>query len=383
VIFHHIGIAAYLASLLLSPVAGAQGRAVTIGAMYNLTGGQRDLDIPSAEGARLAVAQANAGGGLLGRPVRLRVVDGETKPDIIAEKAKTLFSEAPDIAGLIGFSDTDMVLAAAPVAAKHRRVFLTSGATSPKLPEQVPIYLFLACFGDNVQAAAGADWAYDRLKARAVAVLYNETSSYARLLHNYFQRRFKELGGKVLAVVRYQADNIKEAIGKLPKADLIYLAALPDDVATAIPALRAAGIDVPILGGDGLDIGDAWRQVKRAHQIYFTTHAYISADNPDRRVQAFRAAFTKAYPDKKPDAFSALGYDAAGLLMAAIKAAGSADPGAVREALARTRGFEGVTGTISYPDGSRIPSKPVAIISIDHGTERYMGRLTPKKIPTP
>lgn len=382
-IFHHIGIAAYLASLVLSPVAGAQERAITIGAMYNLTGGQRDLDIPSAEGARLAVAQANTGGGLLGRPVRLRVVDGETKPDIIAEKAKTLFSEAPDIAGLIGFSDTDMVLAAAPIAAKHRRVFLTSGATSPKLPEQVPVYLFLACFGDNVQAAAGADWAYDRLKARTVAVLYNATSSYARLLHNYFQTRFKELGGKVLAVVPYQANNIKAAIGKLPKADLIYLAALPDDVATAIPALRAAGIDVPILGGDGLDIGDAWRQVKRARKIYFTTHAYISADNPDPRVQAFREAFAKAYPDKKPDAFAALGYDAARLLMAAIKAAGRADPGAVREALAHTRGFEGVTGTISYPDGSRIPSKPVAIISIDQGAEKYMGRLTPKKIPTP
>jgi branched-chain amino acid transport system substrate-binding protein len=380
-----IRIAAFIASLLVgaSVGMGAEERAITIGAMYNLTGGQHDLDIPSSEGARLAVAQANAGGGLLGRPVKLRLVDGETKPDIIAAEAARLFSDVPDIAGLIGFSDTDMVLAAAPIAAKHRRVFLTSGATSPQLPEQVPAYLFLACFGDNVQAAAGAEWAYDRLKARTVAVLYKESSSYARLLHKYFQERFKELGGKVLAVVPYRLDNLEEEVDRLPKADLIYLAAQPDDVAAAIPALRGAGFDAPILGGDGLDIGNAWRQVKDARNIYFSTHAYISADNPDPRVKAFREAFAKAYPAKQADAFAALGYDTARLLMAAITAAGSTEPEAVRKALAGTHDFEGVTGTIGYQDGSRIPSKPVAIISIEHGSQQYMGSLMPKKIPAP
>lgn len=237
--FSHIGIAACVISLLFSSVAGAQESAVTVGAMYNLTGGQRDLDIPSSKGARLAVALANAGGGLFGQPVKLQLVDGKTRPDVIAKEAARLFSAAPDIAGVIGFSDTDMVLAAAPVVAKHGRVFLTSGATSPKLPGQVPEFLFLACFGDNVQAAAAAEWAYDRLRARTVAVLYNETTSYARLLHGYFQTRFKELGGKVVGVVPYQRDTIKEAVVKLPKADLIYLSAQPDDVAAAVPAVRA------------------------------------------------------------------------------------------------------------------------------------------------
>ncbi|MEZ5785861.1 MAG: ABC transporter substrate-binding protein [Xanthobacteraceae bacterium] len=380
-------IAAISASILLGVGVGvgtgAAERPITIGAMYNLTGGQRDLDIPSSEGARLAVAEANAGGGLLSRPVKLRLVDGETNPGIIAAKAAALFSEVPDTAGLIGFSDTDMVLAAAPIAAKHRRVFLTSGATSPQLPEQVPVYLFLACFGDNVQAAAGAEWAYDKLRARTVAVIYKETSSYARLLHRYFEERFKELGGRVLAVLPYQLDHIREQIDKLPNADLIYLAAQPDDVARAIPALRNAGLETPILGGDGLDIGEAWREVKDARHVYFTTHAYISADNPDPRVKAFREAFAKAYPGRQPDAFAALGYDTARLLMAAIGAAGRTEPEAVRKALAGTHDFEGVTGTISYQDGSRIPSKSVAIIAIEQGAQKYMGSLTPKKIPVP
>jgi branched-chain amino acid transport system substrate-binding protein len=85
------------------------------------------------------------------------VVDGETKPEIIAAKTRQLIADEREIAGLIGLSDTDMVLAAAKVSAERSLGFLTSGATSPLLPEQVPEYLFLACFGDNVQAAAGAN----------------------------------------------------------------------------------------------------------------------------------------------------------------------------------------------------------------------------------
>jgi branched-chain amino acid transport system substrate-binding protein len=361
----------------------AAERPVIIGAMYNVTGGQADLDVPSSRGAQLAVDEANKAGGVLGRPVKLMLVDGQTKPNVIARETVRLFKREPAVAGLIGFSDTDMVLAAAPIAAKSKRVFLTSGATSPLLPHDVPRYLFLACFGDNVQAAAGAEWAVKTLKARSAVVLYRQTSSYARLLYGYFQARFKQLGGKVLAVRAYTPATIKAAVKGLPPADLVYLAAQPDDVAAAISALRGAGIAAPILGGDGLDIGAAWQQIVQADKIYFTTHAYLGADNPDARVRAFRAAYAKAYPDKEADAFSALGYDTARLLMAAIASAGSTKPQAVRKALAATSGFAGVTGTISYRGGSRIPAKSVSIISVMHGRQSLAASVLPEKIPPP
>jgi branched-chain amino acid transport system substrate-binding protein len=353
--------------------------------MYNLTGGQRDLDIPSSEGARLAIDRANTGTGVLGRQVRMVLVDGETDPEVIERKARALFRDQPTIAGLIGFSDTDVVLAAAKVAARHDRVFLTSGATSPLLPEQVPKSLFLACFGDNVQAAAGAEWAYDLLKARTVAVLYKQDSTYAQLLHAYFETRFKELGGEVIAVEPYTLDPTEFAskVRMLPAADVIYLAAQPDDVALAVPALRKAGIDTPILGGDGLDIGQAWATVTAARKIYFTTHAYLGADNKSPAVRGFRAAFDKAYPDRAPDAFTALGYDAARLLMTAIENAGSTNPQAVREALALTTDFDGVTGTISFVAGSQIPVKSVTIMEVDGGRQSFVANVLPKKVPPP
>jgi branched-chain amino acid transport system substrate-binding protein len=367
-------------------VAGAAGdRPVVIGAIYNLTGGQQNLDIPSLRGARLAVDLANERGGVLGRQVKMILVDGETKPDIIAEKTRKLIADQPEIAGLIGLSDTDMVLAAAKVAAERRLVFLTSGATSPLLPEQVPEYLFLACFGDNVQAAAGAEWAYDALKARTVAVLFRQDSTYTQLLHGYFETRFKELGGKVLAVESYslEASDIGAKVATLPAADLIYLAGQPDGVALVVPALRGAGIESPILGGDGLDIGEAWSKIDKASKVYFTTHAYLGADNPAPAVKEFRAAFARAYPGKEPDAFTALGYDAARLLMTAIESAGSTEPQAVREGLAHTKDFPGVTGNITFATGNRIPLKSVTIMQVDSGGQKFEAEILPRQVPPP
>jgi branched-chain amino acid transport system substrate-binding protein len=376
-----LALAAVAASLGAAEAAG--DRPVVIGAIYNLTGGQQNLDIPSSRGARLAVDLANERGGVLGRQATMIVADGETKPEIIAAKTRELIADRPEIAGLIGLSDTDMVLAAAKVAAERSLVFLTSGATSPLLPEQVPEYLFLACFGDNVQAAAGAEWAYDTLKARTVAVLFREDSTYTQLLHGYFETRFKELGGKVLAVESYRLDpsDISAKVAKLPKA--IYLAALPDGVALVVPALRNAGIETPILGGDGLDIGEAWKGIDTASKVYFTTHAYLGADNPAPAVKEFRAAFARAYPGKEPDAFAALGYDAARLLMAAIESAVSTEPQAVREGLTRTKDFPGVTGNITFAAGNRIPLKSVTIMQVDSGGQKFEAEILPRQVPPP
>ena len=376
-------IIASLVALVLPTLAFADGSPIVIGAMYNLTGGQRDLDVPSSEGARLAVDLVNAGGGVLGRRVRLILVDGRTRPKVIASEAIRMLADNPSIAGLIGFSDTDMVLAAAPVAARHRRVFLTSGATSPLLPRQVPGFLYLACFGDNVQAAAGAEWAYGSLKARTVAVLYRQGSSYARLLHGYFETRFKELGGKVKVVEPYTLDDFEAKAKVLPKTDLIYLAAQPDGVPTAIPALRGAGIGAPVLGGDGLDIGADWAKVRDARRVYFTTHTYLGADNPDPVVKQFRAAFAKAYPGEEPGPFTALGYDAARLLIAAIETAGSTDPQAVRKALAGTKNFAGVTGSISFASGGQIPVKSVTIMAVNGGRQSFVATVLPVVVPPP
>jgi len=382
----HRWLMALAAATLLSsaePGFADEASSVVLGAIYNLTGSQAGLDIPSSRGARLAVDEANRSGGVLGRPVRLVLEDGESRPEVIAAKTAAALADNPSMSALFGLSDTDMVLAAAPVAAEHRRVFLTSGATSPLLPAEVPEYLFLACFGDNVQAAAAAEWAYHDLEARTVAVLLNATTSYTRLLHGYFQTRFAELGGRVVSVESYTPGDIGPAIGRLGKADIVFVAAVPEDVVEAVRLLRAAGIEAPIVGGDGFDVKDSWRNHPEFARVFFTTHAYLGADNPDPRVVAFRKAYAEAFPGSDPDAFAALGYDAARLLIAAVTAAGSPDPEKVRKALAGIHRFEGVTGTIGYPPGGRIPTKSVSILEIDNGRRKLVRTLSPTRVPPP
>jgi len=360
----------------------AEPEPVVLGALYNLSGSQAGLDVPSARGAQLAVDEANRNGGVLGRPIRLVLADGESQPETITARTADVLRRFPTPSALMGFSDTDMVLAAAPLAAKHRVPFVTSGATSPRLPARVPEYLFLACFGDNVQAAAAAEWLYRDRGARTVAVLYNSEMEYTRLLHGYFATRYAQLGGRVLQTSSYAPDAVAKAIGPLPLADAVFVAAGPEDAITATLLLRRAGFAGPILGGDGFD-SDAWREHPEVKDVFFTTHAYLGADNPDPRVIAFRKAYLAAYPGSVPDAFAALGYDTARLILAAIAQAGDSEPAKVLKALASVERFEGVTGELGFRAGSRVPTKAVSILEYSVGRRTLVRQVTPARVPAP
>lgn len=358
---------------------------VVVGALYNLTGFQSGLDVPSAHGARLAAMEINRNGGVLGRKLRLVLEDGESKPEVLRAKAVALIARYPSTTALVGLSDTDMVLGAAPVAAANGKLFLTSGATSPRLPAQVPKYLFLACFGDNVQAAAAAEWAYGEMSMRTVAIVYDADKDYTNLLQGYFRMRFEELGGRVVAARSFKTrDGLNDAIGGTGKSDLVFLSAAdPEDIIDGVRRLRNAGHSGPILGGDGFDAEELWQRHAELGNVFFTTHAYLGKDNPDPTVTAFREAYASAHAGSAPNAFAALGYDTVRLLAAAIARANSAEPAAVLRALAGIERFAGVTGVIDYASGSRIPRKSVSILRVERGRLSLARQMLPAKVPPP
>jgi branched-chain amino acid transport system substrate-binding protein len=372
--------------ILVTLMSGKPAAArILLGAVYNLSGSQSAFDQPSFRGARLAVEQANARGGILGQQVELVLADPASSLAGATEKTRQLVEAHGSMSAVLGFSDSDMVLAAAPVVAARQLVFMTSGATSPKLTTQVPDYLFLACFGDNVQAAAAAEYAYHDLAARTVAILYNAAKTYTTLLQGYFRTRFEELGGKVVAVESYEttADQPR-ALAGLAKADLVFLSAeAPAEAAAGATKLRQAGIDVPILGGDGFDVEGEWAKHPALREVYFTTHAYLAPDNPDSVVRAFDAAYRRAYGGGAPDSFAALGYDAVGVLLAAVEAGRSAEPARVLASLSHLQGYRGVTGTISYAGGHRIPRKSVTILAVRGGKLTFVKQAVPVRVPAP
>ncbi len=353
-----------------------------LGAIYNLTGSQSSLDIPSARGAQLAVEEINALGGVNGKKVDLILKDGKSDTTTLKTVTTEVFLEHPSVRGFVGLSDTDMLLAAAKIAADNFHVFLSSGATSPKLPAQIPYFLFLACFGDNVQAAAAAEWAYDALQAHTVSVVYDSTDSYTQLLHGYFIERYQELGGQVVTEVPYTHGDVASAIPAIQSADFIFYAALPDDVADGIHLMRQAGFSGPIVGGDAYDEPEVWQINGDITNVYFTTHAYLGSDNPNLRVQSFRQSYVDAYHEE-PNAFAALGYDAAGLLMEALRTASTNTAEAVRVAMTEIQGYPGVTGTISYDQDQRIPRKSVTIMRVNFGATNLIDEIIPAKVPEP
>jgi branched-chain amino acid transport system substrate-binding protein len=367
----------------------AKPTTIKIGAIYNLTGAQASLDAPSANGAKLAVKEINNAGGVLGRNLELVLYDGKTDAATIGNAA-TQLAESDKVVAMLGFSDTDMTLAAAPIAAKAGLVFVTSGATSPKLPDQVPDYLFMACFGDNVQAAAGAEYAYNTLKAKTTYLLIDKGMEYTLLLGKYFKERYTELGGQVVLEDTYQTGDKDfsaqitklKALGSLP--DMLYIASGPDDVGTIVKQFRDAGVDKPIVGGDGYDTPLLVEIAgPGAENTYFTTHSLMDAQLGSDAVKKFITAYQAEYKTPPENAFAGLGYDTVKLLADAIKRANSTEPKAIREALATTKDLKGVTGAITFQPGSRIPQKGVTIILVKGGKFTLAAEVVPQKVPAP
>lgn len=338
------------------------GQTVKIGAIYNLEGSQSPLDLPSANGAMLAVKEINAHGGINGREIELILCDGESDSAKVRGCAEGLIEK--NVSAIMGLSDTDMVLAAVPAASAAGIPFVTSGATSPELPEEYH-GLFLACFGDNVQAAATAEYACNEMGLKSCTLLVDGDMEFARVLAGSFKERYLGLRGEIIResfVNSTDLVNLSQAILD-EDPDMIYLAAGPEDAAYIIEILRKTGIQSPIFGGDSFDSPEL--KMAGMGSIVFSTHALLDENSSSAGdfVRAYRAEY--GYPPE--NAFSALGYDTVNLLADAIDRADPDNPSEVIEALLNTTGLKGVTGEISYQSGSRIPNKDVTITLMTDG----------------
>jgi branched-chain amino acid transport system substrate-binding protein len=379
-----------LLTTLVAQTAAQAAEPIKIGGTYNLTGAMASLDVPASNGSKLAVKEINAAGGVLGRQIEYILYDGKTDSATNGNIATQLVN-SDKVVAIVGNTDSDSALAIGPIAQKAGIPYLTSGATSPNLPNQVGDEMFLAPFGDNVQAAAGAEFAFNTLNGKTCWLLWDKGTEYTTLLAKFFKARFTELGGQVLLEDTYtQGDtDFSAQITRLkalsPQPDFLYAAALQASDAGAIAKqIRDAGITLPLVGGDGYDgpelvgVGGTG-----AENTYFTTHALMDASLGNERVKKFIDAYQKEYNKPPESAFAALGYDAIYLMADAIKRAGCDDPKAIRDALAATTGFQGVTGTITYQPGQRIPQKSVTIIAIKDGKYTLAAEVVPEKVPAP
>lgn len=367
----------WITCLGFSGIGPVHGEPIKLGALYNITGGMAPIDEPGAKGAKLAVKTLNEKGEVLpGRKLDLEVIDTRTSPEAQKKGAEKLVN-IPVVAG-IGYGDSDPVLISAPVFQAREIPFLTSGATDPGLPEKIGDYMFMTPFGDNDQAFAMADFAYNELKFKNGVLWTNTSTVFTRNLAKFFKKRWSQFKGAQLMEKKFEGgtrdfSSLIEDVKKMSQApDFIYIAGNPENAKPTIEQLRRSGIKTPILSGDGFD-ADLPKLLSKpdyADGIYYTTHVYFGSDK--KVVRDFVKAYEKEYGAGPENSFAALGFDSINLLADAIKRAGSVEGPALAKALRETKDYEGVTGLISLARRGSGPVAPVGIIGIKDGKRGFI-----------
>jgi branched-chain amino acid transport system substrate-binding protein len=369
-------IIATIAGLLLAQPAVAEE--LRIGAAVSMTGGLAYADVPAVEGLQVAIEEINAAGGIGGiYTVSIDVRDGRSDPAQTTLVAQELIASGIDI--LITPADADPSIGAGLLAAQAQVPAFTTVASSPTLPLSAGEYMFGNFPGDNLQATVSARYARDSGFDTAF-ILYSEDSSYTQL-PLYFSEVFTELGGTVAGEAVYNLGQqdfsaIVTQIGALdPAPDVIMTAAYEPDFPAFIRQLRASGVDIPVIGSDGIDSPTTFSLGEVAEGVVFTTAGYAEEGNP---LAEFYAAYEAKYGRPSETIYTALGYDIMQVIAAAIEAAETTEGPALRDAIAGLENVQGATGHITYAgQEDRMPLRDVTLVRVTGGERELVLQETP------
>ncbi|HEV8187468.1 MAG TPA: ABC transporter substrate-binding protein [Pyrinomonadaceae bacterium] len=357
---------------------------IKIGYFGDLTGPTFNFGQSAINGVLMAASEINQNGGINGRQIDVVIEDDKGSPEEAARLTAKLIDQDKVVAIIAGGTSGNS-RAAAPKAQSSHIPFISPSSTDPAVT-QAGSYIFRACFVDSFQGEVMARFAANTLKAQKAAVLYDFNSPYGRGLTQYFENSFAKLGGRIVSDQTYtQGDaDFKGQLStvKAAEPDVIYIPGYYGDVALIAKQARLIGLTQPLLGGDGWDAPELWQLGGDAlNGAYISTH--YSIDNPSPAIQSFVDQYKQRYGNLLPDAHAALAYDAARLLFDALMRIGSTDPDKLREALAQTKNFAGVTGVISMDD-DRNAVKPAVVLKLQDLKFIYQETIQPDVAqPTP
>jgi len=364
-----------LVTLVLTLFAGCSNSAsnanvIKVGLNYELSGGSATYGQGSVEGIKLAVEQINNDGGINGKKIELVEYDNKSEP-AEATSLSTRLMTKDKVVAVIGPATTGAFKATIPEAIKHKVPVVSGSATADDVTYDasgVKEYAFRICFSDSYQGTAMANFALNNLSAKKAVIIMDSSSDYAKGLAENFTKTFEAAGGSIVAQEAYVVgdkdfNSIVTSI-KGKDFDVIFLPGYYEEAGLIIKQTREQGIDVPVLGADGFD-SPVLLELAGAdalNKVYFSNH-YSSLDESPV-VQEFIENFKAKY-NKEPDAFNALGYDAAMFLADAIRRAEDLKGETLKKSLEATSNFEGVTGTFSIDENHNAVKKLVIIELVD------------------
>jgi len=340
---------------------GTEGE-IVVGEYGSLTGGQATFGTSTHNGIMLAMDELNSAGGVNGRKFRVVTEDDQSKSEEAANAVSKLISQN-NVVAVLGEVASSSSLAAAPICQANKRPMITPSSTNEKVT-QVGDYIFRMCFIDPYQGEAMANYVTRQLNVKTAALLIDNKSDYSTGLAANFKKTFVASGGRITVEQSYaQGDSdFRSQLTSIKNSNpgVIFVPGYYTDIGQIAIQARDLGMKMPLAGGDGwespllIEIGG-----KALEGSFYSNHYHV--DDPSPAVREFVQKYEQRF-GAKPDSLAALGYDSARVLADAIKRAGTTDGPALRDAIAATKDFPGVTGVITLgPDRNPIGKKLVVL----------------------
>ncbi len=370
------------AAVVLLVLAACEKRSdrTLLGHVASLTGSEATFGDSTEKGIRLAIDEVNRRGGVRGKLLEVKTYDDQGKPEEAAIASTRLVLQ-DKVAVLLGEVASSRSLAMAPIADQNRVPMITPSSTNPRVTKEngrTRPYVFRVCFIDPFQGTVMAKFAREKLAVKNVAVLRDVGNDYSVGLANYFISKLEELGGSIVSDQSYKAGDqdfkaqLTAIKAKAPEA--IYVPGYYTDVALIARQARELGIKAALMGGDGWDSPRLFEIGGKAIEgSYFSNH--YSHEDPSPRIQEFVKSYRERF-GSVPDGLAATGYDAGRIAADAMARAKDLSGEAIRDAIAATKDYQGVTGIISI-DADHNAVKPAVVLQVRDGSGHYVTTISP------
>ncbi len=314
----------------------------------------------------MAIDEINAKGGVLGKKFELSVGDSKGDPKESAMLAQKWTSDSTIVAQIGDFTST-CCLASQPIYNRAGMIQISPTASHTKFASgsKWSFSVYGTQFWEQPVMAA---LAVDKLKVKTMAMLYIN-NDWGVDTQKFFKENFEKRGGKIVATESYfQGETDFNAVLtklKESKPDAVFLATMYNDGALISKQREKMGWNLPVMGASALYSPQLIQLGGTAVNGIYSNVSFFAKD-PDPRIHAYVSTFEKKYGNT-PNFAAALAYDCVYILADAIKRAGSVDRNAVRDALASSKDFKGLAGSITFsPDRDAIKTyKVVQVVNGD------------------
>jgi len=358
--------------------AGEKEDFVTIGFVAPLTGDQAYIGTGVLYGAQIAVEDANIKGPVFGNTrLKFAPLDDQHNPTQAVLAANKLSAD-PNVMGVVGHFNSSCTKAASSIYHETRVVQITPASTNPEISRQGFDTFFRVCATDDVQAPAAADFVWKELQAKKIVIVDDKTT-YGKGLADEFEKKFKKLGGVVLSHdgITQGEKDFTPLLTKIKSLgpELVYFGGIYPELSLLLKQSRKVGLETPWMGGDG--IYDVTLIRLATPELAEGTYATMLGVDPHSLPGArdFITRFEARHGEI--GSFSAYGYDAANVLIEAIRRAGKKDREAVLREVRNTKDFQGVLGVINFDEKGDAVGRSVGIFKVEKGKFKFLQEYKP------